>query len=111
MPVAAIEPFDLDIRYQHRLRVDRLAFEPQAQRFSHRAVAAVGRDQEVRSHHFTGRECGVHCVLVLRERRECLAEFDLAAECAQPLAQDQFRARLRHHPKVRIRHALRRLLR
>ena len=58
MPVAAIKSFDLDVRYQHGLLVDRLAFEPQAERFSHRAVAAVAPDQEVRSRPFAGRECG-----------------------------------------------------
>ena len=110
MPVAAIKSLDLDIRYQHGLLVERLAFHPQAERFSHRAVAAVAPDQEVRSHDFAGRERGLHSVLILRERRECLAEFDLAAERAQTLAQDRLRARLRNHPEVRIRHALCRLL-
>ena len=83
MPVAAIESFDLDVCHEHRLVVDRLALQPQAERFSHRAVAAVAPDQEVRSYPFTGREYGIHSVLVLRERRERLAEFDLAAQrCA-----------------------------
>ena len=106
MPVAAIKSFDLDVRNEHRLLVDRLAFESQPERFSHRAVATVGPDQEVRAHPFTGRERGVHSVLILGERRQHLAEFDLAAERPQTLAQDRFGARLRHHPQVRIRHAL-----
>ena len=109
MPVAAIESFDLDVRDEHRLLVDRLAFQPQAKRFSHRTVAAVAADQEIRSHRFAGRKCGVHSALILRERRQRLAEFDLAAQRPQALAQDCFRARLRHHPEVGIRHALGRL--
>src|SRR5579864_9277740 len=29
MPIAAIQPFDFDVRYEHGLLVDRFAFEPQ----------------------------------------------------------------------------------
>src|SRR5215510_3047554 len=45
-------------------------------------------------------------MLILCESNERLAEFDLVAERPQTLAQDRLRARLRYHPKVRIRHAL-----
>src|SRR5262249_30022076 len=106
MPVAAIESVDLDVGYEHGLLVDRLALELQAERFSHNAVSTVASDQEVSSHCFTGRKLGIHSMLILCESNERLAEFDLAAERPQTLAQDCLRARLRYHPKVRIRHAL-----
>src|SRR5262249_4097970 len=69
-------------------------------------MSTVASDQEVSSHYITGRKRGVHSVLILCESYERLAEFDFAAERVQTLAQDCLRARLRYHPKVRIRHAL-----
>src|SRR5262245_42416661 len=110
MPVAAIESVDLDVGYEHGLLVDRFALKLQAERFSHHAVATVASDQEIRSQCFTIRKRRVHSVLILCESYERLAEFHLAAERAQTLAQDCLRARLRYHPKVRIRHALCRTL-
>src|SRR5215813_6174193 len=110
MPVAAVESSDFDVGYQQGLLVDRLALELEAKRFSNYAVAAIASDQEVRFHPFTGRQGGVHAVLILGESDERLAELDLAAEPAQTLAQDGFRARLWHHPQVWVRHALGRLL-
>src|SRR5262249_20130211 len=106
MPVAAIEAVDLDVGYEHGLLVDRLALELQAGRFLPHAGSTVASDQEVSSHCFTGRKRGVHSMLLLCESYERLAEFDLAAERPQTLAQDCLRARLRYHQKVRIRHAL-----
>ena len=58
MPIPAVKTHHFNVRHQHRLLVDRLAFEPQAERFSHRAVAAVGPHQVVCAHYFTVRECG-----------------------------------------------------
>ena len=106
MPVAAIESIDLDVSHEHGFLVDRFAIEPQAERLSHHAVATITADQKIRVHPFAGGEPGVHSVLILRERRECMSEFHLSAEHAQTVAQDRLCAGLRHHPQVRIRHTV-----
>jgi hypothetical protein len=46
MPVVAVEAVELDIRYDDPLTVQRLPFEPQAERLAHDAVAAVAADEE-----------------------------------------------------------------
>ena len=82
------------------LLVDSFAFELQPERLSHRAVAAIGADQEVRSHDLAIRECRFDAVLILCECRQRDAEFDFAAERMQALAQDRFGARIAAPSKV-----------
>src|SRR5271165_3735822 len=105
MPVAAVESFNLDVRHHPGafFSVDCRTLEPQAEPSSHRAMAAVAPGQEAGPHYFTSRECGLHSVLILRERHERLAELDVAAQSAQTLAQNRFRSCLRQHPKAWIR--------
>ena len=54
MPVSAIKPFDLDIRYQHWFSSTVSPSNAQAERFPHCAVAAIAPDQKLGSHYFTG---------------------------------------------------------
>ena len=57
MPIAAIQSRYLYVRYEVLLLVDSFTFELQPERLSHRAVAAIGANQEVRSHDLAIREC------------------------------------------------------